>query len=99
MNHYMIDICLPLNFDEGYKEKIPEQIEYIDELMDEEVIISYSVSVDQSRAWIIMIGSSKEEIIDWLSDFPLESYLKYTIHQLSAFSTNQKPEIPPFSIN
>ncbi|WMJ73002.1 hypothetical protein RCC89_07485 [Cytophagaceae bacterium ABcell3] len=99
MKHYMIDITLPQYYDEGFNEKVPEQIEMIDDLMEEELIVSWSLSLDQSKAWIIAVGDSEEEIVDLLVDFPLLSYFKYSIHQLSLFNTFKNTDIPPFSLN
>jgi muconolactone delta-isomerase len=100
MNYYMVDISLPVNYDEGYVDLIPEQVEYINELMEEEEIISFSISVDRTKLWVILAADTEEEVVDSIAEFPLRPYFNFKVHQLSHYNwLSEDSDIPPFSLN
>ena len=60
MNQYMIDIDLPSTPTEEFIELIPSQRAHVNTLMAESKIVSYSLSMDRSRLWVIVNAETSE---------------------------------------
>ncbi|MFN3403978.1 MAG: muconolactone Delta-isomerase family protein [Cytophagaceae bacterium] len=94
---YMVDITLPVYSDENYYQLLPQQKEHISSLMNNGIILSFSLSADRSKIWATVKAVSEESVINILSEFPIYSYLKYSVTPLAINTVSNK--IPPISMN
>ncbi|MEP7145957.1 MAG: hypothetical protein ABI792_02985 [bacterium] len=95
---YMVDIDLPIPFNNEFISLIPKQREVINALMSERVISSYAVSIEDGKLWTTIFAESDESVAEILSAFPIIKYVEYTISKL-AFHNNVGLTAPQFSLN
>jgi hypothetical protein len=88
MDHYMIDISLPADPNTEYFALIPLQRAHIEKLLEEGIVIGYSLSLDRSRLWIAMNARDEREAVEILSAFPLFKYFEPTIYPLLFHNTS-----------
>lgn len=94
----MIEIRLPSVFDEKFLKQIPKNREYINQLMSEGTISTYTLSADRTKLWCVALGGSVEEVKDLVLSFPLSQYMDFTINEL-AFHNNTVHRMPELSMN
>ena len=61
MAQYMIDISLPTEPDEEFFALVPHQRAHIDKLLEQGVVMGYSLSVDRSRLWIVLNARDEQD--------------------------------------
>ncbi len=95
MNEYMIDIYLPRQADEDYFNLIPSQRVMVNKLLNEGVIINYSLSEDRKRLWVILLAGSLLEAKKIISKFPVFPYVEAKIYNLlfHQTTTNSLPQL------
>ena len=98
MNTYMIDARLPKKLTEEFISLIPQQKAKIDELMDGGKIIQYSLAMDRSKLWVIILAESEKNVLDIISTFPLIDFMEPKIHEL-AFHHSNSIELPKLIMN
>lgn len=98
MAHYMVEINLSDDLSEDFQAKIPLQIESVSLHMQSGCIISYTLTMDRAKLWIVMHARSKNEAKSVLKTMPLYSYFEYTIHELM-FNNINIPLYTNFSLN
>ena len=84
----MIDISLPAEPDAEYFALIPAQRAHIETLLDQGVVMEYSLSLDRAKLWIAMNARNKREAEEILSAFPLFRYFQPTIYPLMFHNTS-----------
>lgn len=94
----MIDIDLPSTPTEEFIELIPSQRAHVNTLMAESKIVSYSLSMDRSRLWVIVNAETSEAAREIIAAFPLIAFFKFRVHKL-AFHNNVRFLRPQFSLN
>lgn len=94
----MIDIDLPLEQGYDFMSKIPEQREVVDNMINDGIITSYSVSADRSKLWVLMEANDTHEVEYNLQKFAIINDITYHIHEL-LFSQQAMINIPQFSLN
>lgn len=82
MAQFMIDIALPREPDTEFFALVPLQRAHIDKLLEQGVVMGYSLSLDRSRLWIVMNARDEREAGEILSAFPLYRYFRPTIYPL-----------------
>ncbi|MBZ0202584.1 MAG: hypothetical protein IT281_02165 [Ignavibacteria bacterium] len=98
MFEYMIEMDLPVPFTDEFLALVPRQRAMVNKLMNEGVITSYALSIEEGRLWIMAIGESEVHINDLLRDFPIAPMVKYKISKLT-FHNSISFQIPNFSLN
>ncbi|HTY36080.1 MAG TPA: muconolactone Delta-isomerase family protein [Bacteroidota bacterium] len=88
MAQYMIDIQIPSNPDREFFELIPAQRTHIDRLMEQGIVMSYSLSLDRSRLWVTMNAASEREAVETLAAFPMFRYFEPTIYPMMFHMTS-----------
>ena len=88
MAQYMIDISLPPEPNTEFFALIPLQRAYIEKLLEQGVVMGYSLSVDRSRLWIVMNAHNEREAAEILSAFPLFQYFEPTMYPLMFHNTS-----------
>ncbi len=87
MTQYMIDISLPADPDEEFFALVPHQRAHIDKLLEQGVVMGYSLSIDRSRLWIVLNARDEQDATGILSAFPMFRYFEPTIHPLMFHNT------------
>lgn len=96
--HFFVDIDLVDSFSTPFIQTIPAQRDIVNKLMDEGIIVSYSLSVERDKLWIVMEAKTEQDVLDILAKFPLIKYMKPEIFEL-AFHDNIHSGFPHLSLN
>ena len=94
---FMVEFELPPVLTEEFIRLIPRQREYVNYLMAEGKIQSYSLAVDRSRLWVVFSAETEFEVLETVSQFPLHEYLIPKVSEL-AFH-NSHSQVLQFSLN
>lgn len=95
---YMVDFKLPSILSEEFMDLVPYQKLAINKLFEEGKIVSYALSLENSRLWGIFVANSELQVMDVLSDLPLTPFMKVEISLLT-FYNDTKTQVPKFSLN
>ncbi|MDD8016915.1 MAG: hypothetical protein PHP42_00940 [Bacteroidota bacterium] len=82
MTMFMVETRLPIAPGTEFFSLIPAQRLKVAELMTRKKIVSYTLSADRSKLWIVMNGESEEEARRILAEQPMDKYFYYTFHEL-----------------
>lgn len=83
MKNYMVDIRLPDVLSEEFLATIPRQRATVNKLMEERIILSYSLAMDRSKLWTVIRAESESDVFDVLSEFPLIGWMRFDIYELA----------------
>ena len=72
--------------------------EYINSLIDDQVIEHYAVSMEVQTVWITINASNKTEVRKILSKSPFKKYWKFDIHELIIWD-GQNYRLPVVQLN
>lgn len=95
---YMVDFKLPSILSEEFMDLVPFQRLAVNKLFEEGKIVSYALSLENSRLWGIFVANSELQVMDVLSDLPLTPFMKVEISLLT-FYNDSKTQVPKFSLN
>lgn len=98
MNQYMVTFELPIPFTDTFIEKIPAQRDVINNLLVDQKMQSYSLSMNRDKLWCLINADSEYEVINIINTFPLVDYMPYQISELM-FHNVATIQIPAFSLN
>lgn len=92
---FHIHIQLPEVFSHRFSARIPSQRMRVNQLLEEKIILSYSLDMERNNVWVVMRGKNQKEIMDILSTFPIIRDVKLDIHELAFYDTanNGLPEL------
>jgi hypothetical protein len=79
---YMVEIELPEEPDLEFYRLIPDQRAAINKMMEAGKILSYSLSLDRMRLWVVMAAESEFDVLDCVGDFPMIQYMKPEVTEL-----------------
>ncbi len=85
--NFMVQIELPDEPGLEFFRLIPEQREVINKMMEEGVVLSYSLSHERSLLWVVMSAESEFDVLDRLGDFPMIKFMKPTVTELMFHNT------------
>lgn len=83
MTQYMVDIKLPRIVTEEFISLIPEQRACINALFEVGKIMSYTLSHNRAKLWVVIAAKNEEEVVDILAEFPLIKFMQFTVHELA----------------
>jgi muconolactone delta-isomerase len=94
MNKFMVELDLPSPLTVEFFSLIPGQHYAVEKLMTAGIILSYTLSADQSKLWIIMTADSETDLIRLLETLPLTKFMKsrtypLAFHNIGAFRMPQ----------
>lgn len=98
MSQFMAQITLPEFLDEDFMALIPEHRAYVDQLMSDGVITSYSLALDRSTVWITFNSKSEKAVIKVIHSFPISDFIEFDILEL-AFHNSATVFFPTLSLN
>lgn len=76
-------VTLSFEISDAFMALVPAHRTYINYLINKNIIDSYSVSLEVMRSWIIINGSSKNEIYQLLQHSPLYSFWTIEVDELN----------------
>ena len=66
---------------------IPKQRSLINDLLEKNVIRSYSLDMERHNVWVFIDAKSEQEVMDILSLFPIIKEVKIHIHELAFYDS------------
>lgn len=94
----MVEIDLPVPFDDDFLSLIPRQRAIINKQLNEGIITSYAVSLINGKMWASILAVSEFDVLQILSSWPIIGKISYKINKL-AFHNSASFAIPKFSEN
>ena len=98
MNQYMVDIELPGTITDEFASLIPFQRARVNILMFEGKILSYSLSTDRSRLWVVVNAATEDDAHSIIASFPIFHFVQVRIQELM-FHNSVRLLHPEFSLN
>ncbi|RTQ51534.1 hypothetical protein EJV47_06965 [Hymenobacter gummosus] len=99
MGLYVVTLRFPEAFDEEFVALIPRHRAFINNLIEENIILSYAISADRSRGWVTMYGASAESVQGVVEQFPLFRFLRQVeVDELFVFDSTAT-RLPKISLN
>lgn len=98
MGVYIAHIILPEVFTQRFYELIPKQRSLVNKLLEQRVILSYSLDMDRKNVWAFIEAENELKVMDVLSSFPIIKDVKVTIQEL-AFLDIAPTHLPELILN
>ncbi len=95
---YMVEFEIAEPYSPSFMAKIPMQKTVVDELMEDGKIISYALSENRERLWMIVAAENDFEVLDIINEFPMINDMTYSITHLM-FNHAGAFHVPAFSLN
>ena len=96
MNKYLA--IAKFEWNEAAMQVIDEHREYINELIDEQVIEHYAVSMEVLTVWITLNASNRQEAFQLLNGTPFHRFWEVEIHELIIWD-GQNYRLPVVQLN
>jgi hypothetical protein len=96
MKKYLVTIIFEWN--EEMMQLIPEHRDYINELIDEQVIEHYVVSMETQTTWVTINAENKREARKILSKSPFFKHWKLKVNELVVWD-GQNYRLPAVQLN
>ena len=93
----MVEFDVPNPITDDILSLVPTQRDALDMLFAEGKLLCYSVSLDRSRVWAVMIAESESELLTYIDELPMTPYMDFdyfelmfhnTVHLMPAMSLN-----------
>ena len=97
MNYFMVSVTLP-EIDDEFICLLPEQRTYIEKLIENGMVSSYSLACDRSQLWVVFSVDDTNQVRGLLSCFPIIDKVTYDIIPL-IFHQDSTEKIQSFSLN
>ena len=78
----MVEVRLPMEPPQEFFALIPAQRAMVIELLTKRKFLSYTLSADRSKVWIVMVALSEPEAKELLEQQPMDKYFNYTFTEL-----------------
>jgi len=98
METFMVHILLPELFTQEIYGILNSQRERVRQLLDDQILMSYSMDMERRQVWAFIRGNSKLEVYELLKSFPIFKSVKVTIHEL-AFHDIAPVHMPDLILN
>ncbi|MDX2279326.1 MAG: muconolactone Delta-isomerase family protein [Saprospiraceae bacterium] len=95
---YMVDFTMPQDLPDDFVHLIPEQRAAVNRLLNEGKILTYALSLENSKLWAVFCVQSEEELTELINRLPLSHYMKKRVSELTFYNAAH-PFIPSFSMN
>lgn len=87
MKKYLCTFYLPAVLDQDFWDQIPMHRQYINNLMREEVIITYSVNHTRTRGWVVLSADSEIDAAAIMDGSPISRFIQYDLDELFIFDS------------
>ncbi len=79
---FMVDIKLPDEIDINFMKRIPSHRAFINQLINDGKIQSYTINEERTRGWIIFNAKTETEVNQIMEQLPLFEYIQFHIHKV-----------------
>ncbi len=87
MKKYLCTFYLPDMLDDEFWALIPGHRQYVNELMRNEVIVTYCVNDVRSKGWVVLNAASEMEAAALIDQFPISKFIHYELDELFIFDS------------
>ncbi|HYD21660.1 MAG TPA: hypothetical protein VEB40_09320 [Flavipsychrobacter sp.] len=98
MTQYLFEIELP-PFTEEMTETIPAHREYIDKLLAEGVMLSYSVSIQRNMIWCVIAADEEAQAMELIAAFPMHRFFSDVSCHPLLLHNSSPASLPDISLN
>jgi len=84
---YMVEFDVPRPVLEEILDLVPDQRNILDDLFASGKLLSYTVSVDKTKIWAVMIAESESELLTYIDELPMTPYMDYDYYELMFYNT------------
>jgi hypothetical protein len=98
MTQYLFEIELP-PFTEEMTETIPAHREYVDKLLAEGVMLSYSVSIQRSAIWCVVAAEDESQAMELIAAFPMHRFFTDILCHPLLLHNSSPASLPDISLN
>jgi hypothetical protein len=84
---FLVHIQLPDIFSPKFVALIPKHRKLINELLEQRVLLSYSLDMERQNVWAFFSAKNEQEVMDILSGFPIIKEVKLKIHELAFYDS------------
>lgn len=95
---FLVHITLPDYFDKHFYDLIPKQRFLVNSLMEQGIVLSYSLDMDRKNVWMFFASENEEKVMDVLSTFPIIKEVKVSIQEM-AFLESAPHSLPDLILN
>jgi muconolactone delta-isomerase len=96
---FMVDFTLPAQMTDEFERLIPQQRAEVVSMFSREELVSYSLSLETGRLWVIVNATNEVEVMKLLSQLPLTRYMRHTEISPLTFHNSSMRVVPTFSLN
>lgn len=82
LRHYMVEFTVPTPFPQELYHLIPKQRGTVNDLFTSGKLVSYTLTMDLTKLWVIFLASTESELINLVDKLPLTSYMDYDYSEL-----------------
>ncbi|MCB0596417.1 MAG: hypothetical protein H6557_22245 [Lewinellaceae bacterium] len=93
----MVEFDLPETFTEEFLALIPRQRYVINTMLAQGAIKSYSLAIDRSRLWAVMLAESEFEVLENIAQMPISNHITPYVSELMFH--NAADSVMQFSLN
>lgn len=79
---FMVEIKLPDEIDSHFMRKIPSHRAFINQLINQGKIQSYTINEERTRGWIIFNTENEVEVNTIMEQLPLYEFIQFKIHHV-----------------
>jgi hypothetical protein len=87
MKKFLCTFYLPDVLEESFWEQIPSHRNYINTLMRNETIVTYSVNRERTKGWVVINAVTKKEVFTIIDQFPIRPYIDFQVDELFIFDS------------
>lgn len=98
VHQYLVEIALPEVLTPDFANLIPSQRATVNRLLQNGDIRSYSLALDRSKLWVVMVGKTQDHVQELLNSFPIIDFCDTSICEL-LFHDMAIHELPRLSLN
>lgn len=79
---YMVEITLPEEIDEYFMKRIPSHRAFINSLINEGKVQSYTINMERSKGWMLLNVKTYEEADQIMEQLPIYEFIRYRINEV-----------------
>lgn len=99
MKTFMVEVHIPPHPTQEFFSLIPMQRATVAELMSQRKFLSYTLSADRLKLWVVMNAQDETDARDILSRQPMDKYFTYTSFRELMFHEMAGLMFPQVSLN
>lgn len=99
MKTYMVEVQVPFNPTQEFFALIPMQRAAVAELMSQRKFLSYTLSADRLKLWVVMNAEDEADARKILAGQPMDKYFSYTSFRELMFHEMAGLMFPQVSLN